>query len=99
MVRREAQGEGAGTALLEAAEDLGRHAGLDELMLVTPLDSGGAQRFYEHLGWEPTGERVSRSGEGRGTWPEGAHGCRSCAGAPGMGDRLAHHQAILTRRA
>lgn len=63
MVRREAQGEGAGTALLEAAEDLGRHAGLDELMLVTPLDSGGAQRFYEHLGWEATGERVSRSGE------------------------------------
>jgi GNAT superfamily N-acetyltransferase len=62
MVRREAQREGAGTALLEAARNLGEQAGLDELMLVTSLD-GGAQRFYEHLGWEPTGECVSRSGE------------------------------------
>jgi len=63
MVRREAQREGAGTALLEAARNLGQQAGLDELMLVTSLDGGGAQRFYEHLGWEPTGECVSRSGE------------------------------------
>jgi GNAT superfamily N-acetyltransferase len=63
MVRREAQGKGAGTALLQAAADLGRRAGLDELMLVTPLDNGGARRLYEHLGWEPTGVRVTRSGE------------------------------------
>jgi GNAT superfamily N-acetyltransferase len=63
MVQRQAQGEGAGTALLEAAKDLGRHTGLDELMLVTPLGCGGVQRFYERLGWEPAGERVSRSGE------------------------------------
>lgn len=62
MVTPEAQGAGAGAALLAHTERRANAAGLQELVLVTPpgLDS---RHFYEHLGWEATGQVTSRSGE------------------------------------
>src|SRR5487761_1568260 len=62
MVRPEAQGKGVGRALLDAAGNIARTAGLDELVLVTPPELA-AGRFYEHLGWQRAGELKSRSGE------------------------------------
>jgi ribosomal protein S18 acetylase RimI-like enzyme len=63
LVRPDRQGSGAGRALLDAAAAAGREAGVDELVLVTPPDLEGAVGFYDHLGWERTGELTSRSGE------------------------------------
>jgi hypothetical protein len=40
----------------------GRNADLDELVLVTPPDLA-AGTFYERLGWLPSGEVTSQSGE------------------------------------
>ncbi|HVC69234.1 MAG TPA: GNAT family N-acetyltransferase [Acidimicrobiales bacterium] len=62
MVREDAQGHGVGRALLDEARNTGHHAGLDELVLVTPPDLAAGE-FYEHLGWERVGELTSRSGE------------------------------------
>ena len=62
MVRMDGQGSGIGRALLEEARNTGQHAGLDELVLVTPPDLA-AGTFYEHLGWERVGDLKSRSGE------------------------------------
>jgi ribosomal protein S18 acetylase RimI-like enzyme len=62
MVRHDAQGKGVGRALVETAERAAQQSGLDELVLVTPPDLA-AVRFYEHLGWQCTGELKSRSGE------------------------------------
>ncbi|MGC8626705.1 MAG: GNAT family N-acetyltransferase [Acidimicrobiales bacterium] len=62
MVAPEAQGKGVGRALVEEAERVARAAGLDELVLVTPPDLP-ARQFYEHLGWQESGELRSRSGE------------------------------------
>jgi GNAT superfamily N-acetyltransferase len=62
MVKREAQSQGVGRALLEEARRRAEGAGLSELVLVTPPELT-AGRFYERLGWEQTGELTSRSGE------------------------------------
>jgi GNAT superfamily N-acetyltransferase len=62
MVRPSCRGMGAGGALLSEALRLGRAAGLEEMTLVTPPDLA-SRGFYEHLGWQSTGEIVSRSGE------------------------------------
>lgn len=62
MVRPDARGNGAGRALLLAAQHAAVQAGLDELELVTP-PALSAQGFYEHLGWHRAGEVLSRSGE------------------------------------
>lgn len=62
MVRSDVQSQGVGRALLEAARRKAEEAGLSELVLVTPPDMA-AGAFYEHLGWEKTGELTSRSGE------------------------------------
>lgn len=62
MVRADLQSNGVGRDLLGAAVSTARAEGLDELVLVT-LVGLGAKGFYEHLGWEPGGTVVSRSGE------------------------------------
>ena len=62
MVLPDHQGKGIGGALLEAARGAAEQSGLDELVLVTPPDLAAAE-FYEHLGWQRTGELTSRSGE------------------------------------
>jgi len=62
LVDAHARGSGVGRALLGAATERARRAGLSALTLVTPPDlaAGG---FYEHLGWR-AGEAISsRSGE------------------------------------
>jgi len=53
---------GIGRALVEAAVETARAAGVGELVLVTPPDFA-ARDFYEHLGWSADGEISSRSGE------------------------------------
>lgn len=63
LVAPSAQGRGIGRALVTAAEDAARCAGLRELVLVTPVEEWGARRFYERIGWQVDGEVVSRSGE------------------------------------
>lgn len=62
MVRPAARGLGTGAALLAEVERRALLAGSRELVLVTPPDLE-ARRFYEHLGWTPTGAVTSRSGE------------------------------------
>ncbi len=62
-VARELRGRGTGGALLKAYERLAREGGLDRLELVTLPDERGAGPFYKRMGWEYSGERVSRSGE------------------------------------
>ncbi|MHB1929569.1 MAG: GNAT family N-acetyltransferase [Acidimicrobiales bacterium] len=62
LVAPTAQGAGVGRALVQAAEDVSRRAGVEALVLVTPPDLA-ARQFYEHLGWERAGELTSRSGE------------------------------------
>lgn len=54
---------GIGRRLVHAAERRAAEAGLEELVLVTPLDAVGAQTFYERLGWLRHGEVTSRSSE------------------------------------
>jgi len=62
LVDPSAQGHGVGKALVEAALETGRAAGIDEVVLVTPPDQA-ATRFYERIGWSAAGTVVSRSGE------------------------------------
>jgi ribosomal protein S18 acetylase RimI-like enzyme len=62
MVDPSARGMGIGRALLEGAISAAEEAGLDQLVLVTPLGEGPGS-FYLHLGWQPFGEVTSRSGE------------------------------------
>lgn len=62
LVDPEAQGRGVGRALVEAAVNAARAAGVAELVLVTPPDMA-AQHFYRALGWDDEGSMVSRSGE------------------------------------
>lgn len=54
---------GIGRRLVHAAERRAAEAGLEELVLVTPLDADGARAFYERLGWIRQGEVTSRSAE------------------------------------
>jgi len=56
------QGRGVARALLSAAEDRGRQAGLDRLVLVTTVELAHSG-LYDRLGWTPKGELTSRSGE------------------------------------
>jgi GNAT superfamily N-acetyltransferase len=62
FVRLDRQGPGIGCALLDAAVEAARHAGVDELVLVTAPDLA-ARKFYERLGWLADGEMSRRSGE------------------------------------
>lgn len=62
LVAPSQQGGGVGRALVTAAVDEARRAGLEELVLVTPPDLQ-ARGFYERLGWAADGEVTSRSGE------------------------------------
>jgi GNAT superfamily N-acetyltransferase len=62
VVQPDRQGSGIGRALVDAAVMAGRNADLDELVLVTPPDLA-AGTFYERLGWLPSGEVTSQSGE------------------------------------
>lgn len=56
------QNRGVGRALVAVAEAVGRQAGLDQLVLVTPPDQA-AKEFYERIGWSADGVVASRSGE------------------------------------
>jgi len=56
------QGRGVARALLRAAEDRARQAGLDRLVLVTTAELARSG-LYDRLGWVPKGELTSRSGE------------------------------------
>lgn len=62
LVSPDQQGRGIGRALIEAAEDAARLAGVDRLVLVTPPDQQ-ARQFYERLGWTEDGTVTDRSGE------------------------------------
>jgi len=57
------RGAGLGRALVAEFERRAWERGVEGLELVTLPDGRGAGPFYERLGWEPAGERVSRSGE------------------------------------
>jgi GNAT superfamily N-acetyltransferase len=48
----EARGRGAGSALLDAAAEYGRHAGALRLVLSTEVTNTTAQSLYERLGWK-----------------------------------------------
>lgn len=63
MVADDQRGRGIGSSLVEAYENRARHAGLERLELATLPDSRGAGPFYEKIGWEYGGERISQSGE------------------------------------
>lgn len=63
MVAGDQRGCGIGSSLVEAYENRARHAGLERLELVTLPDSRGAGPFYEKIGWEYGGARISQSGE------------------------------------
>jgi GNAT superfamily N-acetyltransferase len=62
LVQPDRQGLGIGRALIDAAVEMARFAGVDELVLVTPPDLA-ARKFYERLGWLADGAMTSRSGE------------------------------------
>jgi ribosomal protein S18 acetylase RimI-like enzyme len=62
MVQPDMRGGGVGRELLAQASRLGKRAGIDEFVLVTPPDLA-ARAFYERLGWYFDGELTSRSGE------------------------------------
>jgi ribosomal protein S18 acetylase RimI-like enzyme len=47
----QAEGQGVGAALLEAAERFGRSAGAVRLTLVTGVDNQRAQALYQRAGW------------------------------------------------
>lgn len=57
------RGAGLGRALVTDFERRAWERGIEGLELVTLPDGRGAGPFYERLGWEPAGERISRSGE------------------------------------
>ncbi len=63
VVEEEYRGCGVGSSLVAAYQARARDAGLQRLELATLPDERGAGPFYERLGWEYEGERVSRSGE------------------------------------
>lgn len=63
MVAGDQRGRGIGSSLVAAYENRARHAGLERLNLATLPDSRGAGPFYEKIGWEYGGERISQSGE------------------------------------
>lgn len=52
FVNPQARRTGAGTALLEAAEDYGRRTGALRLVLSTEVKNTTAQALYEKLGWK-----------------------------------------------
>ncbi|MHB1446782.1 MAG: GNAT family N-acetyltransferase [Acidimicrobiales bacterium] len=62
LVDPDHQGRGVARALLGAAEDRARQAGLDRLVLVTTAELARSG-LYDRLGWVPKGDLTSRSGE------------------------------------
>jgi ribosomal protein S18 acetylase RimI-like enzyme len=52
FVLAEARGSGAGSALLRAAAEFGRHAGAVRMMLSTEITNTAAQSLYERSGWK-----------------------------------------------
>ena len=62
LVNPSVQRGGIGRALIDAAVDVAKNAGVRELMLVTPPELD-AKHFYEQLGWRAEGSMESQSGE------------------------------------
>ncbi len=52
------QGSGLGRALMRRAEALAQSRGAGEIELGVEWDNEGARRFYERLGYEPSGKCV-----------------------------------------
>lgn len=52
-VAREAEGQGLGRALLEAADRWGRAHGFRRLTLAVFTDNRRAREFYQRQGWRP----------------------------------------------
>jgi ribosomal protein S18 acetylase RimI-like enzyme len=52
-VAEEQRGRGVGGALMDAAYDVMRELGIDDVMLYVMDGNEGATRFYERLGFEP----------------------------------------------
>jgi len=50
-VAREAEGQGVGRALLDAADEWGRRRGFRRLTLAVFADNARAKEFYARLGW------------------------------------------------
>lgn len=71
-------GSGVGTALLLAAAEVGRKAGVSRLWLITTNDNTGALRFYQRRGLDLVAlhrDAVARSRQLKPQIPErGAHG-------------------------
>lgn len=63
VVEEKYRGRGVGASLVGTYETKARDAGLRRLELATLPDERGAGPFYERLGWEYEGERISKSGE------------------------------------
>lgn len=63
MVDGERRGNGIGLALVRAYENRAKDAGLGRLQLATLADHRGAGPFYEKIGWQYAGEKVSQSDE------------------------------------
>lgn len=62
LVVEEAQrGRGVGRALVQAVEDEARLRGCELLFLTSSEGREDAHAFYEHVGFEPTGRRYSRT--------------------------------------
>jgi GNAT superfamily N-acetyltransferase len=55
LVHRRARNRGLGAALLRAAEDAAREAGLSVLVLDT-VTGGAGERLYQRFGWHRVGE-------------------------------------------
>jgi GNAT superfamily N-acetyltransferase len=62
FVQPDRQGSGIGRALVNAAVETARAAGVEELVLMTPPDFA-TRSFYERTGWWADGEMSSRSRE------------------------------------
>jgi GNAT superfamily N-acetyltransferase len=63
MVDVQAQGRGAGTALVDRFETVARAAGAHRAMLVTLAGEAGAGPFYKRLGWEHLQDRRNHDGD------------------------------------
>ena len=60
-VAREAEGQGVGRGLLEAAERWGRSQGFRRLTLSVFADNRRAKNVYQRLGWQPELETLFKT--------------------------------------
>ena len=61
VVSSEHRGQGAGKALISAAEEWARRRGAQTIVLTTHKRRTGAHRFYRSMGYEATGYRFVKS--------------------------------------